>query len=74
MADLTTEIGDGSKVYIYNSRNAKVLTATASGNMLAATDGVVTEDQLAVTEDMAELAVSVDADGYYSFQNDAAST
>ena len=71
MADLTTEIGDGSKVYIYNSRNAKVLTATASGNMLAATDGVVTEDQLAVTEDMAELAVSVDADGYYSFQNDA---
>jgi len=56
MADLTTEIGNGSKVYIYNSKNAKVLTSTASGNMLTATDGTVTEDQLAVTEDMAELS------------------
>ena len=69
MADLTTEIGNGSKVYIYNSKNAKVLTSTASGNMLTATDGTVTEDQLAVTEDMAELSVSVDSEGYYSFQN-----
>ena len=69
LAQLTNEISDGSKVYIYNPKNAKVLTAEPSGNMLASADGVVEDGQLVVTEDMAELTVSVDADGYYSFQN-----
>ena len=71
LADLTTEIGNGSKVYIYHAKSGKVLTSTASGSMLAATDGVAADGQLAVTEDMAELSVSVDSDGYYSFQNAA---
>ena len=68
VAQLTTEVTNGSKVYIYNPKNAKVMTATASGNMLASTDGTVADDQLTVTDDMVELTVTVDDNGNYLFQ------
>lgn len=69
MAELTTEVGNGSKVYIYNPANSKALTSTAEGTMLASADAVVEDGRLTVSEDMAELTVTVDADGYYTFQS-----
>ena len=70
-AELLTELKDGDKVYIYNPKSAKVLTDTVSGTQLAGTDAVVENSQLTVTEDMTELSVSVDANGYYIFRNAA---
>ena len=70
-AELLTKVADGDKVYIYNPKNAKVLTDTVSGTQLAGTDAVVENDRLSVTEDMTELSVSVDANGYYTFRNAA---
>lgn len=70
-AELLTKVADGDKVYIYNPKSAKVLTDTVSGTQLASTDAMVENDRLTVTEDMTELSVSVDANGYYSFRNAA---
>lgn len=71
-AQLATEIASGDKVYIYNPKNAKVMTGTAtSDNKLEATDGVVTDDTLALTDEMAELTVTIDDNGCYTFQNTA---
>lgn len=70
-AELLTKVADGDKVYIYNPKSAKVLTDTVSGTQLASTDAVVENDRLTVSEDMTELSVSVDANGYYIFRNAA---
>ncbi|MBP3412720.1 MAG: S-layer homology domain-containing protein [Oscillospiraceae bacterium] len=71
LADLITEIENGQSVYIYNPRNKAVLTAQASGTQLASIAGTVENDQLLVAEGMEAVTLSVDADGYYSFQNAA---
>ncbi len=71
LAELTTELENGLCVYIYNPKNTAVLTASASGTQLVAATGAVENDQLTVTEEMEELTVAIDADGYYSFINTA---
>ncbi len=71
VADLVTELENGAVVYVYNPTNKAVLTATVSGTQLAAATGTVENDQLAVTEEMEALTVEIDADGYYSFLNEA---
>ena len=68
LADLVTEVGDGSRVYIYHPDSATVLTAEPSGAMLASTEGILQDGQLVVTEGMAELTIT-EADGGYTFQN-----
>ena len=70
-ADLVTELENGGKVYIYNPKNKAVLTSTVSGTQLASVTGNVENDQLEITEEMEELTVVIDADGYYSFLNEA---
>ena len=70
-AALLTELENGLMVYIYNPKNAAVLTANASGTQLVAATGTVEDEVLAVTEDMEALTVLADADGCYSFMNTA---
>ena len=56
---------NGDVVVIANG--TKAMTATASGKKLAAVDAVITDNVLTLTDDMAQLAVSIDANNYYTF-------
>ena len=68
-AILATELSDGIKVYIYNPGNARVLTSTVSGAVLAAAQATVENETLTVSGDMAELTVTADASGSWLFAN-----
>ena len=70
-AELVTELENGGKVYIYNPKNKAVLTSTVSGTQLASVTGTVEDNQLEITEEMEELTVVIDADGNYTFLNEA---
>ena len=62
---LTKKPVDGDVIAIVNS--GKAMTATASGSKLASETATVSGDKLTVTEKTAQLKVSVDANGYYTF-------
>ncbi len=68
-AVLATELADGMKVYIYNPGNARVLTSTVSGAVLASAEGSVEDDALTVTDEMAELVALADDSGAWYFTN-----
>ncbi len=73
-ATLMDEVGDGAVVYIYHPESGTVLTgfpAADKENQLASTPGAAEAGQLTVTSDMAQLSVTVDSEGNYSFQNEA---
>ena len=65
---LTKAPADGAKVVIYYPADGFVLTSAASGNKLAGTAGTVSDGRLTITEDMAQLDVSL-SDGLYTFKN-----
>lgn len=62
-----TSVAALDKVYIYSVSEKEVMTAKANDTKLTGTAATVSENQLAVTDEMAELTVSIDEDGYYSF-------
>lgn len=64
-------VEDGDVVYVYHPESSMVLTGTPNGTQLEPTPGTVEADQLTVTGDMAQLSVTVDSEGKYSFQNEA---
>ena len=59
---LTTLPENGDVIVIYNS--GKAMANVTSGNKIAAVDGTVTGDALALTEDMAQLKVVVEGNNY----------
>ena len=65
-AEKVTSVATLDKGYLYSVSAKEVMTATASGVKLAGTAATVSGNQLAVTDEMAELTVSIE-DGYYSF-------
>ena len=56
---------DGDVVLIYNS--AKVMGSAPSGKKMSGVAATVEEGKIAITEEMAQLAVTVDEDGNYIF-------
>ena len=65
---LTKAPADGAKVVIYYPADGFVLTSAASGKKLAGSAGTVSDGRLTITEDMAQLDVSL-SDGLYTFKN-----
>ncbi|MBR3952102.1 MAG: CehA/McbA family metallohydrolase [Oscillospiraceae bacterium] len=62
-AEKMTELpGDGDTIIIYNSGNA--MGAAASGSKMSGIAAEVTDNKIAVTEEMAQLLVTVDGDNY----------
>jgi len=53
---------DGDMIVIYNS--GKAMANVPSGNRIGAVDGTVTDDVLALTDEMAQLKVVVEGDKY----------
>ena len=65
-AEVMTELPvAGDTIVIYNSGNA--MTATANGNKLAGEEAEIVDGVLALTETIAQLTVSIDENGYYTF-------
>ena len=65
---MTTAPVAGDVIAIVNGTNA--MTGTASGKKLAAEAATITDGVLTLTETLAQLTVSVDANGYYIFTVD----
>ncbi|MBR3610126.1 MAG: CehA/McbA family metallohydrolase [Oscillospiraceae bacterium] len=62
-AEKMTELpGDGDTIIIYNSGNA--MGAAANGKKMSGIAAEVTDNKIAVTEEMAQLLVTVDGDNY----------
>lgn len=68
-AALATTLSDGNMVALYyeNNGTGSVLSQTASGKKLKGVSATAADGALAIPEDAAELTVSVDENGYYTF-------
>ena len=68
-AALATTLSDGNIVALYyeNNGTGSVLSQTASGKKLKGVSATAADGALAIPEDAAELTVSVDENGYYTF-------
>ena len=68
-AALATTLSDGNMVALYyeNNGTGSVLSQTASGKKLKGVSATAADGALAIPEDTAELTVSVDENGYYTF-------
>ena len=68
-AALATTLSDGNIVALYyeNNGTGSVLSQTASGKKLKGVSATAADGALAIPEDTAELTVSVDENGYYTF-------
>ncbi len=62
-----SELKQDDKVIIYHDASGNVMLSTASGKKLAGEAAEPVEDFIKLTENMAVLTVSVDANGHYSF-------
>ena len=68
-AALATTLSDGNIVALYyeNNGTGSVLSQTANGKTLKGVSATAADGTLAIPEDAAELTVSVDENGYYTF-------
>ena len=66
-AERVDVLNDGDKVYIYYPDSALAIANVASGNRLSGVDATMMDDYLYISEGAAEMTVSIDENGYYTF-------
>ena len=70
-AKLTNELADGDQFVVYYNKDSAVMTNTASGKGLSGTDATLTGEFVALTDAMSVLTARKNADGQYTFANEA---
>jgi len=66
-ATLTDNLKDGNVVVMHYPAKNLVLSTTASGSKLTGVEAIPADGKITVPEGAAELTVSIDANGYYTF-------